>query len=132
MLIKEIPAFCYYLLNYTIPKALADPRYGITHYHHPELLVALDAISPELRLHDLIMEYLFEKGAMTEWTGTASELESILNGTYLLRDISPSTACTGKYLNRLEEKKDQPHLQLLVTNKRTKKSRDYHIALKEG
>ena len=33
-----------------------------------------------------------------------------------------------KYLNRLEEKKDQPHLQLLVTNK----SRDYHIALKEG
>ena len=131
-LVKEIPAFCFYLLNYPIPKALVDSRYGITHYHHPELLEALDGISPELRLHDLIVESLFERGTKTEWTGTASELESELKDSFLLRDISPNTACTGKYLNRLEEKKDQPHLQLLVTNKRTKKSRDYHIALKEG
>ena len=129
---KEIPAFCSYLHSYPIPKALADPRYGIAHYHHPELLVALDAISPELRLHDLIVESLFEKSVTDEWTGTATELESKLGCLPLLRDISPNTACTGKYLNRLEEKKDQPHLQMLVTNKRTKKSRDYHIALKEG
>ena len=98
-----------------------------THYHHPELLVALDGISPELRLHDLIVESLFGDNITQEWTGTATELESKLAYVQSFRDISPSTGCTGKYLNRLEEKKDQPHLQLLVTNK----SRDYHIALKE-
>ena len=130
-LAKEIPAFCFYLLNYPIPKAWVDPRYGITHYHHPELLVALDAISPELRLHDLIVEFL-EKNIMGEWTGTATELESELGYTPLLRDISPTTACTGRYLNRLEEKKDQPHVQLDVTYHRNMKRRWYHINLKTG
>ena len=46
--------------------------------------------------------------------------------------ISPTTACTGRYLNRLEEKKDQPHVQLEVTYHRDMKRRWYHINLKKG
>ena len=48
------------------------------------------------------------------------------------RDISPTTACTGRYLNRLEEKKDQPHVQLEATYHRYMKRRWYHINLKTG
>jgi hypothetical protein len=129
----EIPALCGYLMNYPIPGALADPRYGVTHYHHPELLVALDAISPEMRLHDLILETILDEGDIPEWNGAATELESELfsnERNASLRDISPNAACTGRYLTRLEEKKDQPHLRLAVTYKRTNKRRYYNLTLK--
>ena len=132
-ILDEIPALCSFLMNYPIPKALTDPRYGVTHYHNPELLIALDAISPELQLHDLIVEKLFEDGITPEWDGTATELHTELGnkiGFDSLRDITPSAICTGRYLTRLEEKKDQPHVRLDVTNKRTNKKRNYQLTLK--
>ena len=132
-ILEEIPALCGFLMNYSIPKPLTDPRYGVTHYHNPELLVALDAISPELLLHDLIVEKLFEDSSTAEWDGTATELESEFFSKGLadsLRDITPSAICTGRYLTRLEEKKDQPHVRLGVTNKRTNKKRNYQLTLK--
>jgi hypothetical protein len=132
-ILEEIPALCGFLMNYSIPKALTDPRYGVTHYHNPELLIALDAISPELHLHDLIVEKLLEDSITAEWGGTATELHTKLGnkiGFDSLRDITPSAICTGRYLTRLEEKKDQPHVRLDVTNKRTNKKRNYQLTLK--
>lgn len=133
IILEEIPALCGFLMNYSIPKALTDPRYGVTHYHNPELLVALDAISPELRLHDLIIEALLGDSITAEWNGTATDLESELfnNGRNAsLRDISPSVNCTGRYLTRLEEKKDEPHVRLEVTYTRNMHRRSYQIELK--
>lgn len=53
---SEIPAFLYFLLNeYEIPEEYADPRrYNIRTYHHPDLREALDGLSPEAELLDLI------------------------------------------------------------------------------
>ena len=127
---REIPALCFHLIHYQIPEAKRHPRYGITHYHNPELLVALDALSPEMRLHDLILESVLDGGDVPEWNGTATELEAELFGSYKgdsLRDISPNTPTTGKYLNRLEEKKDEPHIHLAVTYNRNMKKRWYQI-----
>ena len=42
----------------------------------------------------------------------------------------PSPACTGRYLTRLEEKKDQPHVRLEVTYTRNTNRRSYQIDLK--
>ena len=137
-ILEEIPALCGFLMNYPIPKELTHPRYGITHYHNPELLVALDAISPELRLHDLIIEALLEDRITAEWDGTATELHTKLGnkiGFDSLRDIPRSAACTGRYLTRLEEKKDEPHVRLPhvrleVTYTRNMHRRSYQIELK--
>jgi len=132
-ILEEIPALCGFLMNYSIPKPLTDPRYGVTHYHNPELLVALDAIAPELRLQDLIIEALLEDSITAEWDGTATELHTKLGnkiGFDSLRDITPSAACTGRYLTRLEEKKDEPHVRLEVTYTRNMHRRSYQIELK--
>ena len=84
-------------------------------------------------MHDLIIEALFEYNNTPKWDGTATDLESELfsNGrTASLRDISPSVNCTGRYLTRLEEKKDEPHVRLEVTYTRNMHRRSYQIELK--
>ena len=81
----------------------------------------------------MIVEKLFEDSSTAEWDGTATELESELfsNGRNAsLRDISPSVNCTGRYLTRLEEKKDEPHVRLEVTYTRNMHRRSYQIELK--
>lgn len=131
----EIPALCFHLLHYQIPEAIQNPRYGIEHYHNRELLVALDALSPEVRLHDLIQETLFDSSNTLEWNGTATELESELftkQKVGPLRDISPNASATGKYLNRLEEKIDEPHVHLAVNFHRKNNKRLYQITPKQG
>ena len=42
-------------------------------------------------------------------------------------DCSPDTPTTGKYLNRLEEKKDEPHIHIAATYNRNMKKRWYQI-----
>ncbi len=77
--IAEVPAYLHWLIHeFTIPAALADPRrYGITSWHHPELKVELDNLSPEADLLALIDEVLWRTGA-PQWRGTSEELQRIL------------------------------------------------------
>jgi hypothetical protein len=121
-LISKLPAFLHFLLNWEVPKELRHPRYGMKTWHHPELLLALDALAPETRLLSLIDEVLFtehenELGggnlvtrsrAKDSWQGTAEELESLLRshpayGYEAQKLFSWSTAC-GTYLGRLAKK----------------------------
>ena len=121
-LISELPAFLHFLLNWEVPKELRHPRYGMKTWHHPELLLALDALAPETRLLSLIDEVLFtehenELGGgnlvtrsrtKDSWQGTAEELESLLRshpayGYEAQKLFSWSTAC-GTYLGRLAKK----------------------------
>lgn len=39
-LISELPAFIHFLTQWEIPGALTSKRFGVTHFHHPELLQA--------------------------------------------------------------------------------------------
>ena len=126
---SEIPALCHHLISCQIPEAIRHPRYGVNHFHNKELLVALDVISPEMQLHDLIIEYVLNSSP--EWNGTASELEQKLRfeGGELPR-VCTNTQQTGKYLNRLEEKAAEEHVRIVVSNSRTSARRGWKITAK--
>ncbi len=106
-LMAELPHLTHYLLNWTIPEELVCGRFGVKHYHHPELLSAIDDLSNELRLLALVDGELFhnplEEGA---WEGTAVELEKILRGPrsqyqHEARSLFSFTTACGVYLGRL-------------------------------
>jgi hypothetical protein len=120
MLITELPAFLHFILNWEVPNAIRHPRYGMKTWHHPELLLALDALAPETRLLSLIDEVLFtdheynngqlisRSNAKGSWKVTAEELERLLreNATFCYESqklLSWPTAC-GTYLGRLAKK----------------------------
>jgi VirE-like protein len=124
-LMSELPAFLDFLLHWEVPTEMRHPRYGMKTWHHPELLLALDALAPETRLLSLIDETLFtdhetpgnlitSSKAKDLWQGTAEQLERLLcdNPTvgYEARKLlSWPTAC-GTYLGRLS-KKHPPRVQ---------------------
>ena len=61
-LLAQLPAFVDFLQKWAIPDELVSNRYGIAHYHHPEILHDLQEQSPEEQLLDLIDEVLFARG----------------------------------------------------------------------
>jgi hypothetical protein len=126
---SEIPALCHHLNSYQLPEAIRHPRYGVNHFHNKELLVALDVISPEMQLHDLIIEHVLNSSS--EWNGTASELEQKLRSkSGELPRVCTTTQTTGKYLNRLEEKATEDHVRIVVSNSRTSGRRGWKITTK--
>ncbi len=107
----EMPAFVHFLLNWQIPKELICPRFGVVHYHHPQLLEALERTNPETRLLALIDQVLFHpSGYPTDlpFDGTAEDLEHRLrrqeeNRRQVEQLLSFPAAC-GTYLGRLSKK----------------------------
>jgi hypothetical protein len=104
----ELPAFIHFLLHWTIPESLVSERYGITHFHHPDILQALGVFSPENRLLEIIDAELFNSVAPGSWQGKASELERALTAddSKVKREASKLLnfqATCGTYLGRLEK-----------------------------
>ena len=105
---SELPAFVHFLLHqYEIPEELKSDRFGVAHYHHPELVEALDDLSPQLRLLALLDGVLFNTSAAGAWEGTADRLERELrdspSGHEVGRLLTFNTAC-GVYLSRLRRR----------------------------
>lgn len=101
----ELPAFCAYLDGWEIPAGLRSERFGIRHYHHPELLRAIDDLAPEIKLLRLIEDAGIVDA--DQWTGSANELERKLRNIDAHtadRLFSYNTAC-GVYLGRLARKR---------------------------
>ena len=72
----QLPHFLYYLrCCWEIPKELVSQRYGILHYHHPDILETLGSLAPEHKLLELIETALFSSPAPGSFEGTAAELE---------------------------------------------------------
>ena len=106
-LIGELPGFVSFLNDYIIPQELRSSRFGILHFHHPELVEALAELTPEtmlLRLIDWALRGTWDAGQ--NWEGPATELMELLytgndwrhcEAKKLLR----STASCGIYLARL-------------------------------
>jgi hypothetical protein len=121
---SELPAFIDFLLKWQIPEALVSQRYGITHFHHPDILQALGVFSPESRLLEMIDAELFSSPAPGSWEGTASELERKLtaDGSKVKREASKlltfQAAC-GTYLGRLRNI-DRDRFKDRHTNKGTR------------
>jgi len=60
LLNAELPGFVYFLLNeWQVPNDLRCDRYGVQHFHHPELLDMMNVLAPETKLLDLIDQKLF-------------------------------------------------------------------------
>ena len=123
---SEIPAFLYWLLNdYEIPAEFSDPRrYNVATFHHPELALALDSLSPEaelLELIDLTLADDLEHGPV--WI-TAEKLEERIRIYHDRRATQVFTyrqSC-AKYLHRLSGKNPKR-----VTKARTGQANGWNI-----
>ena len=113
-LISELPYFLYYLRNWIIPPDLRSTRFGIIHYHHPELLFALNQSSPENRLLTLIDQAIFSNPSLIvpnyNWRGRSVELEQKLLENEIVENLAKrlfsfSNSC-GTYLGRIEKQEN--------------------------
>ena len=90
-----------------IPKPLQCERYGVKAWHDPELLSAVNEVSPEHSLRVFIDDVLWQSRDPKVWKGTAKELErELLNSpfkTAVEKLLYWPTAC-GVYLARLAAK----------------------------
>ena len=108
-LIDELPAFLDFLLQWEIPRELISERFGITHFHHPDILQAINNLAPEYRLLRLIEDELFLPGETDPWEGSAEQLERRLSGDQSTcrnearKLFTFNTAC-GVYLARLHKR----------------------------
>lgn len=110
-MVSELPAFVHYLGGWTIPDDIADSRFGVTHYHHPEVVRDLGETTPEERLKEMIDEVLFGSVKATlrpeAWEGNAAGLLRILTDkdSDCAREaeklLAGGRAVCGKYLARL-------------------------------
>lgn len=108
-LLGELPAFVDFLLGWEIPEALRSSRFGVAHFHHPELLRAIDDLSPERRLLDLIDAELFRGPLSGHWEGKAEKLAKRLmssesRSAYEARRVLSFNSACGVYLARLAKK----------------------------
>lgn len=116
-LVSEVPAMLGYLVGMEIPAEFRSERFGVKHFHHPEILQKLDEVAPEFRLLALIDTVLFggtdtglvkvERPGVVE--ATAEEIERVLTIQYsgceheARRLFSWNNAC-GTYLGRLAKR----------------------------
>jgi hypothetical protein len=120
-LIAELPAFIWQLMRWEIPLELRCPRFGIKHYHHPELLAGIETLAPESRLLSLIDAVLFppedeEVGRLRVRRDkpaviirSAIEIERALLGSHTFAreatQLLSWSGATGTYLGRLASKR---------------------------
>jgi hypothetical protein len=108
---SELPAFLAHLIQWQIPAELSSDRFGIAHFHHPEILRTIDNLAPEFRLKNLIDDQLFKDGDDT-WQGRSEQLERLFTAEdsacrfEARRLFTFNTAC-GVYLSRLAKKEPE-------------------------
>ena len=55
---RQLPCYLDYLLNdFVIPVELQDQRFGIKHYHDPEILGSINEMSPEEQLLEILLTH---------------------------------------------------------------------------
>ena len=78
----ELPAFIRELRKMRIPNELKCARYGVTHYHNPELLAMLKSSEPSVRFLEIIDDVFFTSGkSWVPKVGTASNIHHELRDT---------------------------------------------------
>ncbi len=77
-LVSELPAFVYFIINWEIPNELKSNRYGITHYHHPEVLSEITELEADEVLLQLIDSTIFKYSIIPKWEGSAESLRNKL------------------------------------------------------
>ncbi len=119
----ELPAFCAFLLGFTIPPDLRSRRFGVIAFQHPAILAELNEGEPESVLLAIIDQRIFDDRPDYIWRGSALEVQQKLTedgpgATEARRLLHYSTAC-GVYLGRLADR----HPERVQKAKRTGKAR---------
>jgi hypothetical protein len=106
---EEMPALVHYLDQSDHPASLRDKRTGCAAWQHPDVVAALQSISPEEQMRELMQQC----DAITEavesgggWRGSATELQRLLfenpvTGQAARSLLRYSSTC-GTYLGRLQ------------------------------
>jgi hypothetical protein len=102
----ELPHFLYYLQRWDIPADLVSQRYGIVHFHHPDILETLGSLTPERKLLEMIDTVLFGSLVPGPVERRSAEIERELtkDGSPVRREASQLfsfPAACGTYLGRL-------------------------------
>jgi hypothetical protein len=127
-LMGELPHCLYWLLNeFTIPAPLVNQRYGITHFHHPEIVADVGDFEPQRELLSLIDAQIFASPTCDPWQGTSDELERELTAEgsrnrRVAQKLLDSRGSCGRYLGRLA-RENNPRLR----EHRTKVRREWII-----
>jgi hypothetical protein len=128
-LVSELPAFLHYLEQWQVPEGLADDRYGIAAYQHPELVEKLEQTTPELRLLEFIDGELFHNpqtvlnhARLEPWEGSSTTLETRLVNPpskiiHEARKLLTWQNSCGTYLGRLEDSENR-HIAGRVTSRK--------------
>lgn len=101
----QLAGLAYELERWPIPHRWRSSRYGVKHYHNPELLDALSDLTPERRLLNLVDQVLFGKAMDGPWTGSAEELEKDLRCSpfaFAADKLLYFPGAVGTYLGRLQ------------------------------
>jgi hypothetical protein len=121
---SELPAFVAHLEDFVIPEKLRSNRYGVTHFHNPDLVRALDEFASEIQLLNLIDIELWRDDRLepiTEWEGTAGELYRRLTGEgstvwrHIKDEVHNAQTC-GRYLSSLVRKRQRVQARTLDGN----------------
>jgi hypothetical protein len=78
---EELPYFCAWARDHEVPEELRDERFGVHHWHHPELLAAATAESSTQTALEILETWRvewFTSIQTPEWRGSASQLLSLL------------------------------------------------------
>jgi hypothetical protein len=109
-LISEIPGFLHFLMTWEIPQDLRSERYGVRAYHHPELLAAIDELSPEVRFLTIVDAVIFANPLRKDFECKAIDLERRLTDqdsglAHQARALLHFYNACSTYLTRLSDKK---------------------------
>lgn len=110
-LTAELPHLVHHLFNWSIPTELVCGRFGVKHYHHPDLLRAITDLSSELRLLSLVDGEIFHNPCAEEaWEDTAEALERRLTGPnshcrHEAQNLFKFNTACGVFLRRLAKLK---------------------------
>ena len=77
-LVSELPAYVDYIMNWEIPNELKSNRYGITHYHHPEVINALTELEADEVLLQMIDSTILKNSIISMCEVSAENLKKTL------------------------------------------------------
>ncbi len=141
-IIRQLPAMLNHLVGMEIPADLRCERFGVRHYHNPDIRQVLNDVAPEYRLLALIDASHFAQilgplaGAVRpiteDWVATAESIQARLteanaeHAHEARQLLSWANAC-GTYLGRLA--RDKPDR---VRQERTADARQWRITRPPG
>lgn len=99
---EELPAFIHFLENLQIAEEHHDSRYGVTSFHHPDLLATIGDLAPENRLLGLLDRFLVSS-TQPVWRGTSEAVEATLREkcSDLTATLFSWPGACGTFLGRL-------------------------------